>query len=226
MASKDFRFSTDFQKFEVTSGNSQQGRVRDDWDNWFGNNNSSSLFGYPMHTHYRNRNPHIFLPADRVYIPTGKEPERIYPTSELETRFNRPSHYNRVTSGCGPGIHRDSEVGAQYYGDAFICEPVHSVVRRLVLKPNGPVFTGHRAPDEKTSEFLSSSDNWFRPAQAKTGPDGAIWVVDMHRGLIEHPRWVPEDRLKQMPAESIASCQAANACVPSPISVISLRPSW
>lgn len=215
IASSDFRFSPDFQTFELASGNSQQGRVRDDWDNWFGNNNSSSLFGYPMHRHYRNRNPHIFLPSDRVYIPTGKEPERIYPTSELETRFNRPSHYNRVTSGCGPGIHRDSEIGAQYYGDAFICEPVHSVVRRLVLESDGPIFTGHRAPDEQTSEFLSSSDNWFRPAQAKTGPDGAIWVVDMHRGLIEHPRWVPEDRLKKIDVRAGANAGRIYRVLPS-----------
>jgi putative membrane-bound dehydrogenase-like protein len=198
LSSRDFRFSPDFQSFEPAAGNSQQGRVRDDWDNWFGNNNSSSLFGYPFPLHYRDRNPHVFLPADRDYIPTGDDPERIYPTSTLETRFNRPSHYNRVTSGCGIGIHRDRVIGSQYFDDAFICEPVHNVVRRLVLKRNGPVFTGHRAPDEKTSEFLSSRDNWFRPAQVKTGPDGALWVVDMYRAVIEHPRWIPQERLAKL----------------------------
>ena len=196
--SQDFRFSPDFKRFEPAAGLSQQGRVRDDWDNWFGNNNSSSLFGYPFHRHYRDRNPHVFLSADRVYIPVGKEPERIFPTSELETRFNRPSHYNRVTSGCGIGIHRDNTIGAQYFGDAFICEPVHNLVRRLILKPNGPIFTGRRAKDEQTSEFLSSTDNWFRPAQVKTGPDGTLWVVDMHRAVIEHPRWISEERLREL----------------------------
>lgn len=196
--SQDFRFSPDFQRFEPAAGLSQQGRVRDDSGNWFGNNNSSSLFGYPFHRHYRDRNPHVFLPADRVYIPSGEEPERIFPTSELETRFNRPSHYNRVTSGCGIGIHRDSKIGAQYLGDAFVCEPVHNLVRRLVLKPDGPIFTGRRARDEQTSEFLSSTDNWFRPAQVKTGPDGALWVVDMHRAVIEHPRWISEERLSEL----------------------------
>jgi putative heme-binding domain-containing protein len=25
-----------------------------------------------------------------------------------------------------------------------------------------------------------------------TGPDGAIWVVDMYRAVIEHPEWIPE----------------------------------
>ena len=215
VSSADFRFSTDYERFEVAAGLSQQGRVRDDWGNWFGNNNSSSLFGYPFHRHYRNRNPYVFLPADRVYIPAGDEPERIYPTAELETRFNRPSHYNRVTSGCGIGIHRDSQIGRQFYGDAFICEPVHSVVRRLVLKADGPKFTGHRAADEQASEFLSSTDNWFRPAQVKTGPDGALWVVDMHRGLIEHPRWITEERLREIDVRAGADAGRIYRVLPS-----------
>ncbi len=215
LGSRDFRFSPDFQRFEPASGYTQQGRVRDDWDNWFGCNNSSSLFGYPMEHRYRDRNPHVFLPADRVYVPVGDEPERIYPTSELLTRFNRPSHYNRVTSGCGLGIHRDSVVGGDFYGDAFVCEPVHNVVRRLRLKPDGPVFAGHRAEDEQTSEFLSSRDNWFRPAQVKTGPDGALWVVDMYRSVIEHPRWIPEDRLKELDVRAGAGMGRIYRVLPS-----------
>ena len=48
-----------------------------------------------------------------------------------------------------------------------------------------------RPADEQTSEFLASTDNWFRPVQAVTGPDGCLWVVDMYRFVIEHPRWIP-----------------------------------
>ena len=55
-----------------------------------------------------------------------------------------------------------------------------------------------RAPDEPDSEFLSSRDNWFRPVQARTGPDGALWVVDMYRFVIEHPRWIPPERLAKL----------------------------
>src|SRR6185369_14038680 len=36
------------------------------------------------------------------------------------------------------------------------------------------------------------------PVQTRTGPDGALWVVDMYRFLIEHPRWIPADRLAQI----------------------------
>ena len=56
----------------------------------------------------------------------------------------------------------------------------------------------HRADDEKDSEFLASTDNWFRPVQARTGPDGALYVVDMYRFVIEHPRWIPAARLAQL----------------------------
>src|SRR5208337_2515248 len=60
-------------------------------------------------------------------------------------------------------------------------------------KPNGATYRGVRAPDEAKGEFLASSDNWFRPTQMKTGPDGALWVADMYRAVIEHPEWIPAD---------------------------------
>ena len=196
--SKDFRMKPELGLFEIASGYTQQGRVRNDRGDWFGGNNSSSLFQYPLPERYRNRNPHVSMPADRHYVPSGENPERIYPASELLQRFNRPEHANRITGGCGAGIYRDTILGAEYYGDAFVCAPVHNLVRRLDLHAEGPVFRGLRADDEQRSEFLASSDNWFRPVQATTGPDGALWVVDMYRFVIEHPRWIPEERLSKL----------------------------
>src|SRR5262249_51963831 len=64
--------------------------------------------------------------------------------------------------------------------------------------PRGSTFTGHRAADEQQSEFLASSDSWFRPVQARTGPDGSLWIVDMHRYVIEHPRWIPPEDLAKV----------------------------
>ena len=59
-------------------------------------------------------------------------------------------------------------------------------------------FTGRRAAGEERGEFLASTDNWFRPVQVRTGPDGALYVVDMYRFVIEHARWIPPERLKQL----------------------------
>ena len=43
------------------------------------------------------------------------------------------------------------------------------------------------------SEFLASRDSWFMPVFTTTGPDGALYVVDFHRKIVEHPEWIRED---------------------------------
>jgi putative heme-binding domain-containing protein len=72
----------------------------------------------------------------------------------------------------------------------FVSEPVHNVIHREVLERDGVGFTSHRAVGEEQSEFLSSTDNWFRPVTLRTGPDGALYFADMYRFVIEHPEWI------------------------------------
>ena len=91
------------------------------------------------------------------------------------------------------GFYRDELLGAEFKDNAFTCEPVNQLVHRMVLKPNGTTFIADRAADEAKSEFLTSTDNWFRPVQARTAPDGALWIVDMYRYVIEHSRWIPQN---------------------------------
>ncbi|MCA9054412.1 MAG: c-type cytochrome [Planctomycetaceae bacterium] len=74
----------------------------------------------------------------------------------------------------------------------FICEPVHNLVSRVQVTRDGIPFSATRHPDEQESEFLSSTDQWFRPCRLTTGPDGSLWLCDMYRQVIEHPQWIPE----------------------------------
>jgi putative heme-binding domain-containing protein len=60
------------------------------------------------------------------------------------------------------------------------------------VRPAGATFVGQRAETERTSEFFSSADNWSRFTAARAGPDGALYVVDMYRLVIEHPTWIPD----------------------------------
>jgi len=48
-------------------------------------------------------------------------------------------------------------------------------------------------PDSEQREFLASRDSWFRAVNLRTGPDGCLYIVDMHRAVIEHPKWVPAE---------------------------------
>lgn len=192
---RDFRMKPDTGEFEPASGLTQQGRVRDDWGNQFGGNNSILIQHYPLPDHYARRNPRVAAPHPSVSLARDEDPSRLFPASRTLLRYNEPESANRVTSACSPLIYRDDLLGPEYAGNAFTCETVHNLVRRLVLEPDGATFAGRRAADERDSEFLASTDSWTRPVQVRTGPDGAIWVVDMYRFVIEHPRWISPDRL-------------------------------
>jgi putative membrane-bound dehydrogenase-like protein len=189
LGDRDFRIKPDTGELEPVTGRSQQGRVRDDWGNWFGCDNSTLVRHYALEDHYLRRNPHVPTPDGSVLVSAGLH--RLYPLRSDQQRFQLSGPSNTVTAACGLGIYRDDLLGPEYRGNAFICEPVNLVVTRVVMDPDGATFKGRRADDEKDREFLASTDNWFRPVQAVTGPDGALWVVDMYRHVIEHPRWIP-----------------------------------
>jgi putative membrane-bound dehydrogenase-like protein len=198
MGIRDFRMDPDRHLFELESGGgTQQGRTRDDWGNYFSNQNSELLLHTPLADRYVSRNPFVAPPEPVVLVPK-EDPDHLYPASRTLRRFNHPESANRVTSACSPVIYRDDLLGEQYRGSAFMCEPVHDLLTRRILKPLGATFAGVRAPTEQNSEFYASADNWSRPVDVKNGPDGALWVVDMYRMIIEHPKWITADRLARI----------------------------
>ena len=64
-----------------------------------------------------------------------------------------------------------------------------NLVHRRTLTPVGCTFRADRVEEE--SEFLASTDNWFRPVSLANGPDGALYICDMYRETIEHPWSIP-----------------------------------
>ena len=179
------------QKIDPETGRTENGRVRDDWGNWFGTDNSNVCFHYPLSDRYLRRNPNIVPPPLAVNAPTPAA-SQLYPRGKLILLpLSGPA--GRATAACGMGFYRDDLLGAEFTGNAFTCEPVNQLVHRMVLKPNGATFIADRAADEAETEFLTSTDNWFRPVQARTAPDGSLWIVDMHRYVIEHSRWIPQN---------------------------------
>ncbi|HAB15214.1 MAG TPA: c-type cytochrome [Verrucomicrobiota bacterium] len=198
LSGRDFRIHPEAGEFEAVGGLSQQGRVRNDFGDGFGCDNGAWMWHFPFPERYLARNPGLSVGESRVYVASGAEANRVYPTSRTLERFNDPQSAERTTSACGLEVFRDTRLGPEFYQNAFVAEPVHNLVHRLVVEPAGTTFTGHRATDEAQSEFLSSSDNWFRPVENRTGPDGALWVVDMYRFVIEHPRWITPERLAKL----------------------------
>ncbi len=190
ISGRDFRFRPDTGEFEAESGQTQFGRRRDDWGNWFGNNNSAWLWHYTLDDRYLRRNPRLAVKTTKQVLANYPDPSRTFPQSELPIRFNQPQALGHLTSGCSPAPYRDELFGPAFATSVFIAEPVHNVVHREVLAPDGATFTSRRADDEQDREFLASTDPWFRPVHLRTGPDGALYVADFYRFVLEHPEWI------------------------------------
>jgi len=193
ISGRDFRMNPDTGFFDAQTGQTQFGRSRDDWGNWFGGNNSNPFWHFVLPDHYIRRNPHVAVGSSRVAVPEQAGKARVFPTSPVPPRFNTPGDASRFTSACSFEVYRDDLLGPTWRGDLLVCEPSHGLVHRQDPTPLGVTFTSRRPPGEEQIEMLSSSDPWFRPTMARTGPDGAIWVCDMARLVIEHPEWIPDE---------------------------------
>ncbi len=192
---RDFRFRPDSGEFETESGQTQYGRHRDDWGHWFGNNNPNWGWHFVLADREVRRNPYFAAPDPRQ---TLERETQLYPISPTLPRFNDPGAANHVTSANSPTPYRDDLFGPEFATSLFVSEPVHNLVHRMIVEPDGATFRGRRAPGESKGEFLASSDPWFRPTMMKTGPDGALWIADMYRAVIEHPEWIPDDWEKRL----------------------------
>jgi len=184
---RDFRFRPDTGEFETVSGITQYGLRRDDWGRWFGNNNPNWLWTVSMPEHYLRRNPKLAVASVTQMLAPDN---RVFAVSKPMARLNQPDTYGHVTSACSPAPYRDALFGEGYANSVFICEPVHNAVHREVLREEGFGLASARADDEKDREFLASTDHWFRPVMVRTGPDGALWIADMVRFVMEHPEWI------------------------------------
>ena len=197
---RDLRIQPDTGKIDTVTGQTQFGRNRDDWGNWFGCNNSNPMFHFVLEDRYLRRNPYVGAPSAKVQVSNRPGPSRIYPSSRPQPRFNDFAKLNRFTSACGTMVYRDrlfgKRLGTQFLHNSFVSEPVHNLVHREIMKQTGVTFQSQRAKDEQRSEFLSSRDNWFRPTMLKTGPDGALYIADMYREHIEHPEYIPRELQK------------------------------
>jgi putative membrane-bound dehydrogenase-like protein len=196
LGSRDFRFNPDTGEFDPQSGPSQFGRARDDWGHWFGVQNSFPLWHYVLQDHYLRRNPHV-IPPDPIHQLFPRNPP-VYPASSMEKRFHSFDQAGRFTSACGIEVYRDRVLFEDGKTHAFTCEPFHNVVQHHILEDEGVTFKAVRDPAESEVDFLASEDRWCRPVMVRTGPDGALWVADMYRYMIEHPQWLPQNGKEEL----------------------------
>lgn len=195
---QDVKLWPDSGRLAATSGRTQCVRSRDDWGRWFGNNNSRPMYHFPIDDAYLSRNAAVAYSHNTHSLFTPAVAPRVYPVTPTTERFNDLFAANRFTSACSSIVARSPSFRVGDHESVFVCEPVHNLVHRSVLIPDGATFRAERVAAEGRSEFLASEDPWFRPVRAAVGTDGALWVVDMYREVIEHPEWIPHAWQQQL----------------------------
>jgi mono/diheme cytochrome c family protein/glucose/arabinose dehydrogenase len=182
------KFTTD-----ITAFRGQWGISQDDFGRIFYNYNADGLRGDLIPSEYLGRNAHYHAPSGvNVQISTD---QHVYPARKnLTNRSYRPSEVGpngklRVyTSACAPMVYRATLLPKEYYGNVFIAEPAGELVRRDQLTEKDGIVSGHDVHGE--TDFLASTDERSRPVSLYTGPEGAIYVVDMYHGIIQHNTYV------------------------------------
>jgi len=194
----DARFRPGTDDLEETAGTAQFGQTFDRFGRKFICSNRNHLQQVVMQLSYLKRNPNFALSEVVEDIPDHGAACRVYPLSANIT--TAAAHAGYITSACGVMIYEGTELPSEYRGNSFTCEPAGNLVHRDVLAPDGVTFVARRA--YPTNEFLASPDNWFRPVNLASGPDGALYVCDMYRKTIEHPDYLPEATRKVTDFES------------------------
>lgn len=172
----------------------QWGMTQDDYGILYYNDNSNQFRGDYFLPGIMDQNKNLAYPPgvsrnivtdQSVYPLQFTAVNRGYMKGVLDSVTHRLRDF---TSASGPLFY----VGDQYDGDfkdnSFVGGPEANLIKRNKIDRDGIEITGEQY--YKDSEFIISSDQAFRPVILKTGPDGLIYIIDMHRGIIQHKTYL------------------------------------
>lgn len=203
---RDFAIEPKSLKMTPTSGGGQHGLSFNQWGEKFVCSNSNHIQYVKFEDRYVARNPFFAAPSPRISIATDGPQADVFRSSPVEpwrivrTRLRvkgivrgpvegggTPAGY--FTGATGVTIYRGNAWPKPFYGWAIIGDVGSNLIHRKRLERQGIGYRAYRV-DEK-SEFVTSDDIWFRPVQFANAPDGTLYVADMSREVIEHPKSLP-----------------------------------
>lgn len=212
-ANLNFRYRLKNGKWlkEPTSSRGQWGITKDNFGRLYFNNNSTNLKGDLVLPNKVIRNKYfkplvsenLRLASNKVYPIHATSLNRGYQQGVVDAN----GYLKEVTAACGPLVYRGGVFPDAYNLNAFVCVPEANLIKRNVLSFKNTQTTGRQAIEGK--EFLASTDEGFRPVNLFTGPDGAMYIVDMHRGIIQHKAYISQYLAEQLAIKKLDTLQNA-----------------
>ena len=157
---------------------------------WYSPNSEPLLVDlHPKHYAARNPNQSGFNGVGQA-VATNKRVKPIMRTPGVNRGYQNATLDDEgklasFTGACGTGVYRDTILGEDVEGDIFVGEVAGNLVKRFDIRPDDKKTIAAHPVDDPV-EFITSTDERFRPVQVITGPDGALYVCDMYRGIIQH----------------------------------------
>ena len=185
-ARRMIRFRPDTGQLEYLATSSQFGHSFDSWGHHFTVSNEDHIRQEVVRASYLTRNPHLPITSAMARISDHRPAADVYPITR-RGRVEMLSGVGSFTSACGITMYLGGAFPSSFGLFSLVAEPAQNLVHRDILTPSGATFVAKRA--REGAEFLASTDAWFRPVNFYNGPDGAIYLVDYYRVMVEHPEW-------------------------------------
>ncbi len=222
---RDFRFDPLTFRFEAVPGQCQYGDTFDAFGHRYICNNSDHIRYVVFDSATLALNPYVDIPFAALSIARHGGKGRIYPISPVLPRFNMPLDAGRFSGACGVFAYRGGILPERYRDSTFVCDCVANLVHRDVIRWQDGMPVAVRAAEEQKQEFFAAADPWVRPVYVTVGPDGALYVCDMYRAVIEHPEWIPDSLEAGLDLRAGADRGriyriAPRGCRPQPVKVV------
>ena len=192
--SHSVRFRPENFKLEMTSSKAQFGQTFDAWGHYLLAENGNHSYQEVIANRYLQRNLNLFISDATESISDHGKVSEIFPITKVPER-QLFSGVGVMTSSSGITAYLGGIFPPPYDQNiTFVSESVSNLVHADVLKDDGASFIASRVLPN--SEFLASTDAWSRPVNMYIGPDGALYVLDYYRQIIEHPEWMSDEAVK------------------------------
>lgn len=191
---RSVRMRPDRKLLEMSSSRGQFGQTFDAWGHLFECNNSNQGYQEVIANKYFERNNSLLAGDATQSMSDHLNAAEVFPITTNPDR-QLLTNIGVMTSACGLTTYLGDLFPPPYNGNVtFVAEPVSNLVHVDVLRDSGASFVASRILHEK--EFLASTDAWARPVNLYVGPDGALYVLDYYRRVIESPEWMSDDVIK------------------------------
>ncbi len=192
ISGSNFKWDPRTGKITPTGGKGQYGGAFDDWGHHFYCSNRNPVMFTVMPYEAMLRNPHAGITQNYEDIATPGAETRVYPLQISHTTAD--AHAGTNTACSGLGVYR-GHLMPELKNNVFVPDPTGQLVTRYKVEPNGASLKATRVGER--TEFFRSADEWCRPVNFTTGPDGAIYICDIYRRWIDHARFFPEEFVKK-----------------------------